>query len=292
MLLNEFKGSYVALVTPFHEGEVDEQSLRKIVNWHIAQGSDGLVPMGTTGESSTVTAAEHKKVVEIVVEEVAGRIPVIAGAGSNNPLEALDYALHAQSVGADAVLCVAGYYNRPSQEGLYQHFKVIHDETTIPMIVYNIPPRAAVDIEPKTMARLSGLPRIVGVKDATGDLARISEERALIDRPFCYFSGDDMTALGYNAMGGTGCISVSANVVPQLCAQLQHACFDKDFALALQLHEKMMKLHQALFFEPSPAGVKYAVSRLGLCGDTVRLPIVPLAPETKLKIQAELDVLR
>jgi len=270
----QFSGSYVALATPFKNGVVDEAALCRLVEWHTKSGTDGLVPMGTTGESSTVTAEEHKYVVEMVVKTVAGRIPVIVGAGSNNPVEALDFAQHAESVGADGVLCVAGYYNRPSQEGLYQHFKMIHDNTNIPIIIYNIPPRAVVDITPDTMARLAGLSRVVGVKDATGDLTRISQERRLIKKPFCYFSGDDMTAVAYNALGGNGCISVTANVFPQLSAALQKACQSHDYQRALAYHDQLIPVHQALFEEPSPSGVKFAMSYLGLCDDEVRLPIL------------------
>ncbi|MBK8455444.1 MAG: 4-hydroxy-tetrahydrodipicolinate synthase [Thiofilum sp.] len=279
-----FSGSYVALITPFRDGQVDETALRKMVNWHIAQGTNGLIPMGTTGESSTVSAAEHEAVVRIVIEETAGRIPVIAGAGSNNPIEAVHYAHYAQAQGASAVLCVAGYYNRPSQEGLYQHFKYLHDNTDLPIIVYNIPPRAVVDIKADTMARIAALPRVVGVKDATGDITRISQERQLIKKPFAYLSGDDMNAVAYNALGGKGCISVTANIAPQLCAQLQTACTQGDYRQALAIHERLVPLHQALFREPNPSGPKYAASLLGLCTDEVRLPMVPLSAATKAEI--------
>ncbi|OUS30236.1 4-hydroxy-tetrahydrodipicolinate synthase [Gammaproteobacteria bacterium 45_16_T64] len=280
-----FSGSYVALITPFRDGEIDEVALRHLVNWHIKSGTHGLVPMGTTGESSTVSRQEHQRVVEVVVEETAGRIPVIAGAGSNNPIEALEYARHAESVGADGVLCVAGYYNRPSQEGLYQHFKLIHDQTDIPIIIYNIPPRAVVDILPTTMARLAKLARVVGVKDATMDLSRIAQERLLIDKPFSFFSGDDMTAVGYNAMGGVGCISVTANVLPALCAELQVSAQAGDMRRALEVQDILTPVHQALFSEPSPGGVKYAASLLGLCLEDVRLPILPVSAESKATVK-------
>ncbi|MBV1920541.1 MAG: 4-hydroxy-tetrahydrodipicolinate synthase [Pseudomonadales bacterium] len=288
----QFSGSYVALVTPFKNGAVDDEALCRLVEWHISNGTGGLVPMGTTGESSTVTTEEHKQVVEIVVKAVAGRIPVIAGAGSNNPVEALDFAQHAQSVGANGVLCVAGYYNRPSQEGLYQHFKVIHDNTDIPIIIYNIPPRAVVDITPETMARLADLPRVVGVKDATGDLTRISQERQLIKGAFCYFSGDDMTAVAYNALGGSGCISVTANVFPQLISALQGACLSQDYHRALEYHDQLVPVHQALFEEPSPSGVKFAMSCLGLCDDEVRLPIVGASKDLQLTIRQCIDEIK
>ena len=288
----QFSGSYVALATPFKNGVIDEAALCHLVEWHINNGTNGLVPMGTTGESSTVTAEEHKHVVEMVVKNIAGRIPVIAGAGSNNPVEALEFALHAQSVGADGVLCVAGYYNRPSQEGLYQHFKMIHDNTNISIIIYNIPPRAVVDITPETMARLADLPRVVGVKDATGDLTRISQERRLIKQPFCYFSGDDMTAVAYNALGGSGCISVTANVFPRLSAALQDACLSQDYQRALEYHDQLTPVHQALFEEPSPSGVKFAMSYLGLCDDEVRLPILSVNTDSKSVIRQCIDAVQ
>lgn len=284
-----FSGSYVALITPFRKGAVDEEALRQMVNWQIEQGTHGLVPMGTTGESHTVSSAEHAQVIRIVLEETAGRIPVIAGAGSNNPLESVHYAQVAQHLGANAILCVAGYYNRPSQEGLYQHFHYLHKHTDIPIIIYNIPPRAVVDIKADTMARLAQLPRVVGVKDATGDLSRISQERQLITKPFSYLSGDDITALAYHASGGAGCISVTANIAPALCAQLQNACLAGDYQQALALHEKLVPLHQALFREPNPSGPKYAASLLGLCSAEVRLPLVPLTATTQLEIRQCLE---
>jgi 4-hydroxy-tetrahydrodipicolinate synthase len=282
------QGSLVALVTPFNSGRVDEQALQQLISWHVEQGTQGIVPVGTTGESPTVTSEEHKQIIELVVKAADGRIPILAGAGSNNPVEAADYAKAAQKAGADAVLCVAGYYNRPSQEGLFQHFKYVHDHTDIPMVIYNIPPRAIVDALPETMNRLAQLPRIIGVKDATADLSRVSLERNLISKEFCYLSGEDMTAVGYNAMGGNGCISVTANVVPALCAQMQHACLQGDFAQALEIHESLVPLHTALFSEPSPAGVKYALSLLGLCSAEARLPMVELSNDSKVLIQQAL----
>ncbi len=280
-----FKGSIVALITPFRDGAVDEPALRRLVDWHIDEGTHGIVPVGTTGESPTLSHDEHKRVVEIVVEQVAGRIPVIAGAGSNNTLEAIEFTQHAQQAGANAALHVAGYYNRPNQEGLYQHFKAVHDASDIPIIVYNIPPRAIVDILPETMARLAELPRIAGVKDATADLARIMKERLLINGDFCYLSGEDPTALAYNSHGGDGCISVTANVAPRLCAQFQQACMDGDYDTALEFHDRLMPLHIALFLEPSPAGTKYAASLLGLCEPDARLPIVPFSPPAQAQVQ-------
>ncbi len=286
-----FSGSYVALITPFSNDQIDEDALRKLVNRQIEQGTQGLVPMGTTGEASTATEQEHKRVIQIVVEESAGRVPVVAGAGSNNPAEALVYAKAAEQAGADGILCVAGYYNRPSQQGLYEHFKFIHDHCSLPIIVYNIPPRTIVDIKAETMARLAALPRIVGVKDATLDLSRISQERQLIDKDFCHFSGEDMTALAYNAMGGRGCISVTANIAPRLCADMHQACVAGDYQKALQIHERLMPLHQALFLEPNPAGAKYALSLTGLCSDEIRLPLLPVSDATREAIKRSVDSL-
>lgn len=286
-----FSRSIVALITPFTNGNVDEVALRKLVNRQIDQGTHAIVPVGTTGESPTVSHAEHKRVVEVVIEEAAGRIPIIAGAGSNNTIAAIELTEHAKAAGADGVLHVAGYYNRPSQEGLYQHFKSIHDHVEIPMVIYNIPPRAVVDIQPDTMARLAQLPRVVGVKDATGDLSRIGWERQRITTPFAYLSGDDATAVAYNANGGQGCISVTANIAPRLCSDLQVACSQGKFSEALAIQDRLMPLHGALFQEPSPAGVKYAASLLGLCSEYCRLPILTLSIETKNDIQAAMTSL-
>lgn len=285
-------GSYTALVTPMHTTGIDEDALRRLVNWQVEQGSHGLVAVGTTGESATLTFAEHKRVVEIVVQECAGRIPVLAGAGSNNPEEAIVFAQHAEKTGADGLLCVAGYYNKPSQEGLYQHFKAVHDATALPIIVYNIPPRCVVEISVATLARLAKLPRVVGVKDATGNTNRILLERQLIDKSFYYFSGDDIAAVAYNANGGCGCISVTANIAPNLCAQLQNACRDNNFARALELQTLLTPLHHALFIEPNPAGAKYAAFLLGFCQDLCRLPMVPLTDATELAIREAMVQLR
>jgi len=279
------EGSLVALITPFRNDEIDEDALRKMVRWQIEQGTDGIVPMGTTGESATLNVKEHTRVTEIVVEETAARIPVIAGAGSNSTRSAINNNARAQEVGADATLHVAGYYNRPSQEGLFRHFEAVHTASSIPIIVYNIPPRAIVDIQPETMARIAALPRIVGVKDATGDLNRPILEGLLIDTEFSFLSGEDGTAVAYNASGGNGCISVTANVAPSLCSQMQAACRKGDFKAAGEIQKRLMPLHQALFTEPSPAGVKYAASLLGLCNEDCRLPIVPLTDEAKLAIR-------
>ena len=283
------KGSIVALITPFKNGKVDEAGLRKLVDWHVEQGTHGIVPVGTTGESPTLSHAEHKQVVEVVIDQAKGRVPVIAGAGSNNTTEAIDFTLHAQQAGADATLHVAGYYNRPNQEGLYQHFKAVHDASDIPMILYNIPPRAVVNIEVDTMKRLAALPRIIGVKDATGDLTRPSKERHAIGKDWLMLSGEDGTALQYNVAGGHGCISVTANVAPKLCAEFQTACLEGDFRTALEYQDRLMPLHVALFVEPSPGPVKYAASQLGLCAADTRLPIVAITDAAKAKVD---DALR
>lgn len=283
-----FTGCYTALITPFLDQQLDEVALRKLLRFQLDNGIHGLVPMGTTGESPTVTEQEHRRVVEIVVQETAGQVPVIAGAGSNNPIEAIAYAQYAQKAGADAVLAVAGYYNRPSQEGLYQHFKALHDAIDIPIIIYNIPPRTIVDIQPETMARLAELPRVVGVKDACGDLGRISHERSRITKAFSYFSGDDITALAYRANGGGGCISVTANVLPAECVRLQNLAATQDYAAALRVHEQLVPLHTALFTEPNPAGIKFAAALLGICSDECRLPMVPLAQVSRDEIRQAL----
>ena len=286
-----FQGSIVALITPFRDGQLDEAALRRLVEWHVEQGTHGIVPVGTTGESPTLTHDEHCRVIALVVEQVAGRIPVIAGAGSNNPVEAIEYTRYAEQAGADATLHVAGYYNRPNQEGLYHHFKAVHDATELPIILYNIPPRAIVDIQPQTMARLAELPRIVGVKDATGDLSRPWTERQLIKKPFTWLSGEDATAVAYNIGGGTGCISVTANVAPKLVAEVQNLTLAGRWEEARALQDRLIPLHQAMFVEPSPAGAKYAVSLLGMCSEECRLPVMPLSTATKERIrQVMLDL--
>jgi 4-hydroxy-tetrahydrodipicolinate synthase len=279
------EGSLVALVTPFRNDEIDEDALRNMVRWQIEQGADGIVPMGTTGESATLDAKEHSRVTEIVVEETAARIPIVAGAGSNDTRSAIYNNDRAQDVGADAALHVAGYYNRPSQEGLFRHFEAVDAASRIPIIVYNIPARAVVDIQPDTMARIATLPRVAGVKDATGDLNRPILESLLIDKEFSFLSGDDGTAVAYNAAGGNGCISVTANIAPSLCSEMQTACRKGQFKAAGEIQRRLMPLHQALFAEPSPAGVKYAASLLGLCGEYCRLPIVPLSDGAKSAIR-------
>jgi 4-hydroxy-tetrahydrodipicolinate synthase len=285
------QGSIVALITPFRDGRLDEDALTKMVEWHIEQGTHGIVPVGTTGESPTLSHDEHCRVIELVVKQAAGRVPVIAGAGSNNPIEAIEYTRVAERAGADATLHVAGYYNRPNQDGLYHHFKMLHDETNIPIILYNIPPRAIVDIQPQTMARLAELPRIIGVKDATGDLARPWSERQLIKKSFIWLSGEDATAVAYNIGGGTGCISVTANVAPKLVAQVQNLTLAGNWEEARALQDRLIPLHQTMFLEPSPAGAKYAASLLGLCTEECRVPVMPLSETTKARIRAAMEQL-
>ena len=281
-----FKGSMPALVTPFKDGALDLDTLRSLVDWHVAEGSAALVPVGTTGESPTLSHAEHEMVVAEVVKAAAGRIPVIAGAGSNNTSEGIRLLRHAQSVGADAALVVTPYYNRPTQGGLIAHYTALHDCCTLPILIYNIPSRSVVDMAPETMGTLAKLPRIVGVKDATGRLERVSQQRALCGPEFIQVSGNDDTALGFNAHGGTGCISVTANVAPRLCAEFQAATLAGDYASALEYQDRLMPLHEAIFLEPGLVGAKYGLSRLGLCGPEVRLPLIPLGDATKARIDA------
>ncbi|SIS77578.1 4-hydroxy-tetrahydrodipicolinate synthase [Phaeovulum vinaykumarii] len=281
-----FKGSFPALVTPFKDGALDLDTLKKLVEWHIAEGSHGLVPVGTTGESPTLSHEEHRRVIEEVVRAAAGRVPVIAGAGSNSTTEGIELIQHAQSVGADAALVVTPYYNKPTQAGMIAHFTAIHDASTLPIIIYNIPGRSVVDMTPETMAELARLPRIVGVKDATGKIERVSMQRALCGPEFVQLSGEDATALGFNAHGGQGCISVTANVAPKLCAEFQEATLAGDYARALSYQDRLMPLHQAIFLEPGLAGAKYAMSRLGLCANEVRLPLLPVTAPTAARIDA------
>ncbi len=277
-----FKGSIPALITPMNEDySVDFLAFEKFVDWQVKEGSKGVVPVGTTGESPTLSHTEHKQVIEACVATVAGRVPVIAGTGSNNTIEAIEFTQHAQKAGADAALVVTPYYNKPSQAGLFAHFKALHDETDVPIIIYNIPGRSVVDMSVETMTALFELPRIVGVKDATGDLDRCASQRAAMGPKFMQLSGEDSTALGFNAMGGVGCISVSANVAPRLCAEFQEATLAGDYAKALELQDKLLPLHRAMFMEPSPAPAKYAASLLGLCGVTTRMPILPVSDATR-----------
>ncbi len=282
---SSFRGSFTALVTPFKNGSLDEKAFRELVDWQITEGTNGLVPVGTTGESPTLSHDEHKRVVEWCIEEAAGRVPVIAGAGSNSTAEAIELARHAEEAGADAVLVVTPYYNKPTQEGLYQHFKAINDAIDIPIIMYNIPGRSIVDIGVDTMKRLYELKNITGVKDATANMSRVSQQRAAMGEGFNQLSGEDITALGFNAHGGHGCISVTSNVAPRLCSEFQAACQRGDYAAALKYQDKLAPLHQNLFVETSPSPVKYALSLLGKCADTVRLPMVPLAEKSKALVR-------
>lgn len=281
-----FKGSMTALVTPFKGGAVDEAAFRALIEWQIAQGTNGFVPVGTTGESPTLSHEEHHRVVEICIDQVKGRVPVIAGAGSNNTGEAVALARHAEKAGADAVLVVTPYYNKPTQEGMYQHFKAVNDAINIPIFIYNIPPRSVVDMSVETMARLFKLPNIVGVKDATGNLARVSQQRHAMGPEFIQLSGEDMTALAYNAAGGLGCISVVSNVAPKLCADLQAATLKGDYRQALIMQDKLIPLHDAIFKEPGLAGAKYALSLLGKLEEEVRLPLLPVTEPTRAIIRA------
>jgi 4-hydroxy-tetrahydrodipicolinate synthase len=279
-----FRGSFTALVTPFQNGTVDEKAFRALVVWQIDEGTNGLVPVGTTGESPTLSHDEHKQVVEWCIAEACGRVPVIAGAGSNSTREAIDLAQHAEKAGADAVLVVTPYYNKPTQEGLYYHFKAINDAIGIPIIIYNIPARSVIDMSVDTMKRLYELKNIAGVKDATANMVRVSQQRAALGPDFIQFSGEDATALGFMAHGGHGCISVTSDVAPRLCAEFQSACLRGDYGAALKLQDKLMPLHQNLFIETSPAPVKYALSVLGKCTDSVRLPMVGLSDKSKAAV--------
>jgi 4-hydroxy-tetrahydrodipicolinate synthase len=282
----KLRGSNPALITPLRNGEVDEKAFRKFVNWQIAEGSHGLVPVGTTGESPTLTPEEHKRVIEICIEECKGRVPVIAGTGSNSTAEAIEYTEHAKEAGADAALVVVPYYNKPTQDGLYAHFKAIADAVDIPILVYNVPGRTVANISVETLARLAADCRnIVGTKDASADLTRPSRQRLMSGEKFIQLSGEDGTALGFNAHGGHGCISVTANVAPRLCSEFQEATLSGDYAKALKLQDRLMPLHHALFVETSPSPVKYAASLLGLCSADARLPMVPVSESTKKTVR-------
>ncbi|KKB13701.1 dihydrodipicolinate synthase [Devosia geojensis] len=282
-----FRGSITALMTPFANGAVDEKAFSAFVDWQIAEGTHGLVPVGTTGESPTVSHEEHRRVVEICVEVAAGRVPVIAGAGSNSTSEAVELARFAEKVGADAVLSVVPYYNRPNQEGLFHHFSAVASAVGIPVILYSVPGRTVVDLTVDTIARLAEAhSNVVGVKDATADMGRASLTRAKLGADFVMLSGEDMTALGFNAHGGQGCISVTSNVAPRLCAQMQNACQQGNYADALAVQDKLAPLHKNLFLEPNPTGVKYAAARLGLCQNELRLPLVPVSKPTEAAIDA------
>jgi len=277
MVQSHFKGVIPALVTPFRDGEVDEKAFVALVERQISGGVHGLVPVGTTGETSTLSHDEHKRVVELCVKTAAGRVPVIAGAGSNSTDEAIALARHAKTVGADACLVVTPYYNRPSQEGMYQHYKAINDAVELPVFVYNVPGRTGVDISNETLERLSKLPNIIGIKDATGDLTRISMQRLLCGPDWVLLTGDDPTALGYMAHGGHGVISVTSNVAPDACAAFMNACMQGAWETGLYWQDRLVRLHKALFLDSSPAPTKFALAHLGLCSEDVRLPIAPCA---------------
>ena len=286
-----FKGSMPALITPFKNGAVDEAAFQAFVEWQIAEGSHGLVPCGTTGESPTLSHEEHKRVVELCIESAAGRVPVVAGAGSNSTDEAIDLAKHAKSAGADAALVVSPYYNKPSQEGLFRHFEAINNAVDIPIIVYNIPPRSIVDIQPATMARIAALANVVGVKDATNDLARPVQERNLIGPDWCMLSGEDGTSVAYLAQGGVGCISVTANVAPKLCSMMHEAWQQGAMDRVRQLNQSLMPLHEAIFCEPSPAPAKFGASLLGKASDEVRLPLVKASDVARARMKAAMQAL-
>tara|TARA_Y100000590_G_scaffold99229_1_gene112889 strand:- start:2596 stop:3480 length:885 start_codon:yes stop_codon:yes gene_type:complete len=285
-----FKGSIVALITPFKNNKLDEDSYISLIHYHLKNGTSGLVPAGTTGESPTLSHIEHEKVIELCVKESNGKIPVIAGTGSNSTEEAISLTKYAEKVGANAALVVTPYYNKPTQEGLYQHFKSINDNCSIPIIIYNIPPRSVVDMSVDTMSRLFELKNIIGVKDATADLNRVDQQRKKMGPDFIQLSGEDATALDFNLRGGVGCISVTANVAPKLCSEFQEASTSKNnsnlLAKAKQINDKLMPLHKSLFIESSPSPVKYAASLLNLCSDDVRLPLVKITDETKKAVKS------
>ncbi len=283
-----FQGSICALITPFKDGQVDEKAYQSLVAWHLDKGTDGLVPVGTTGESPTLDHAEHQRVVELCLEVAKGRRPVIAGTGSNSTREAVALTRHAAEAGADAALVVTPYYNKPTQEGLYRHFREVAEAADIPVVIYNIPGRSVVDMTVETMARLARIPNVIGVKDATADLARPIATRLACGADFVQLSGEDATALPFLAAGGHGCISVTANVAPDLCAEMQRAWRDGDLARAQALQFRLMPLHQALFCESSPGPAKYAASRLGLCAAETRLPLCEIAEASKARVDAAL----
>ena len=284
-----FKGSFTALVTPFQDGRFDEARFRALVDWQIVSGTHGLVPAGTTGESPTLSHAEHHQVIAACISEAKGRVPVIAGAGSNNTEEAIELARFAEAEGADGLLVVTPYYNKPSQEGLYCHFKAVNDAVGIPIIIYNIPPRSVVDMSIDTMKRLYELKNIAGLKDATGNIARTALQRQALGPDFIQLSGEDMTALAVMAHGGHGCISVTSNVAPKVCAQMQEACLGGDFAEALKLQDLLTPLHAALFVEPNPAGPKYALSSLGKISGELRLPMLAASESAQAVIKAAMS---
>jgi len=283
------RGSITALITPFANGAVDEKAFSAFVDWQIKEGSHGLVPVGTTGESPTVSHEEHRRIIEICVEVTNKRVPVVAGAGANSTAEAVALARYAEDVGADAVLSVVPYYNKPNQEGLFQHFSAVARATALPIVLYSVPGRTVVDLTVDTIARLRDAhDNIIGAKDATADMGRATAQRAKLGADFVLLSGEDMTALGFNAHGGSGCISVTSNIAPRLCSEFQNACQQGNYALALELQDKLAPLHRTLFLEPNPTGVKYAANRLGLAQNELRLPLVPVTPATQQAIDGAL----
>ena len=284
-----FKGSLTALITPFKAGKIDDAAFERLIERQIEEGTHGLVPVGTTGECPTLNHDEHKHVVEVCVEVARKRVPVIAGAGSNATSEAIDFTRFAKKVGADGVLHVTGYYNKPTQEGVYQHFKAINDAVDIPIFIYNVPSRTILDISVATLARCVKIKNVIGIKDATANVARVTLQRLACGTDFIQLSGEDATALGFMVHGGAGCISVTSNIAPRLCAEFQNACRDGDWIGARRLHERLMPLHDALFCESNPGPVKYAAAKLGLCSGDVRLPLVAIAEESKRKVDAALQ---
>ncbi len=285
-----FKGSIPALVTPFaDDGSLDEAAFQRFVDWQIAEGSNGVVPVGTTGESPTLSHPEHRRIVELCVGTVKGRVPVIAGAGSNNTDESVGLAKFAEEAGADGILCVTPYYNKPNQKGLYAHYAAVAKAVSLPIVIYNIPGRSIIDMTPETMGRLAAdFKNIVGVKDATAKVDRVSEQRITCGADFIQLSGEDSTALGFNAHGGQGCISVTANIAPRLCADFQAACAAGHYDEALALQDRLMPLHKAIFIEPNPTGVKYALSKLGHLNNRLRSPLLPIDTSTEETIDAAL----
>ncbi len=284
------KGSITALVTPFQAGQLDEKALRRLVNWQIEQGTNGLVPCGTTGESPTLNHDEHHRVTEICIEEAAGRVPVLAGCGSNSTREAISLLTHAKAAGADAALIVMPYYNKPNQEGMFQHFKALNDAVDLPLVIYNIPGRSVVDMSVETMARcFHELKNIIGVKDATGNVARVPLQRMAMGDEFIQLSGEDQTALGFNAHGGAGCISVTSNLAPKMVSDFQNHCLSGDYAAALAIQDKLTDLHHALFVEPNPGPVKYGLELLGICSAEMRLPMVPISEDTGILVRAAMS---
>lgn len=284
------RGSITALITPFRDGAVDEKAFEKLVDWQIREGTHGLVPVGTTGESPTVSHEEHRRVIEMCVKVADSRVPVVAGAGSNSTEEAISLARFAEDTGADAILSVVPYYNKPNQEGLFQHFSAIARSTGLPIVLYSVPGRTVVDLQVDTISRLrEAHDNIVGVKDATANMERATMQRVLLGDDFILLSGEDMTALGFNAHGGNGCISVTSNVAPRLCSMFQNACQQGNYAEARVLQERLVHLHKNLFIEPNPQGVKYAAARLGLCRNELRLPLVPVTQSTEVAIDYALE---